>query len=504
MGYMNECEYSINEAKREIKNSVKVYLRKNADGSYVLPADRKNPFYVVGSPGIGKTEMAKQISKELGIGFYSTSLTHHTRNSLLGLPVISSVGSYKSTEYTMPDILAQIERKCEDGEREGILLIDEFASMSESLVAPMLAFLQNKSIGDHRLPEGWIMILCSNPPEYNETAREFDAAVMDRVRVINIAFSLEDFLQYAKVTGIHETIIDFIQQKPGRAYRCGKKRLDPGADTDGSQEYEDEIVTARSWENLSQCIYGYEDMGEDISVRLVYQFIKSRALAEEFYRYYSISKAAIGSQDLDNIMEGRNIDSYRAKVNVLGFDKKWQIVKLLREKMSQENKVTSMEGRLTEYLNELHNRWLSTELIPYSEECYETLQNMISATPDEADKEIYGALDKDLRPLCRNVVSDILYEIDVSYDIDRRGNKAVLDDLSKKLQQMNQKNDQNLSRNVKHISNVIEFVSGLENGALKENLIREINKDKGMLYTLVKRDCPEYTAVLGEVLGESA
>ena len=509
MGYMNEYEYSINEAKEEIKNSVEIYLKKSSDGKYILPSDRKNPFYVVGLPGIGKTDMAKQIAEELGIGFYATSLTHHTRNSLLGLPVISSVGKCKSTEYTMPDILAQIEKRCEVGETEGILLIDEFASMSEALVAPMLAFLQNKSIGNHRLPEGWIMILCSNPPEYNETAREFDAAVMDRVRLINIAFSLKDFIKYAKTSGMHETIIDFIQQNPERAYRCG--RIGSVLNGHGDSEQEREIVTARSWDNLSQCIYGYEKLGEDISIRLVYQFIKSRKLAEEFYRYYTLARAALNKSDFENIMAGRNIDDYVARVNSLSFDRKWQVVKLLRENLIQENTETYMDSRISDYLNSLYDRW--TYIIPQKQrsdwyssdmDCYEAIREIVHDVANEEMKEYYVPLDKDLKDLRRKILTELLQDIDGSLDVNLKGNKEIMKKLSKLIDRLKIQIDRRLSQNVKNIGNIIRFISELGDVTLKENLIREINKDSGILYTLAKRKCPEYTVAMGELLGESA
>ena len=198
---MLDYTYTIEEAKKEIKESVSVYFTKGANGYYVIPQERQNPFYLVGAPGIGKTQMVREIAEEIGCGFFATSLTHHTRNSILGLPVIRGE-EVKYTEYTMPEILAVIEEKYQAGETEGLLLLDEFASMPESLVAPMLAFLQNKTIGNHKLPEGWVLILASNPPEYNRTARTFDAAIMDRVRTMQIVYDQKDFLEYGEVARI--------------------------------------------------------------------------------------------------------------------------------------------------------------------------------------------------------------------------------------------------------------------------------------------------------------
>lgn len=490
---MDDYEYSIQEAKKEIKNSVMVYLSRKENGEYVLDAEKKNPFYVVGMPGIGKTEMAKQIAEELEIGFFATSLTHHTRNSILGLPVITSVGGYRSTEYTMPDIIAQIEKRCAAGETEGILLIDEFASMSEALVAPMLAFLQNKCIGDHRLPDGWIMILCSNPPEYNETAREFDAAVMDRVRYMKITYRLDDFLAYAEMVHLHRHIIDFIRHNPSSAYRC----MGDGGDR--------EIVTARSWENLSQCIYGYERLGEKISERLVYQFIKSRTIANEFYRYYILAGSALDHTDLDNIESGKDLHKYIALAEGFTFDKKWELVRLLRERLGQENAAVYKKSCGIDYMRKLWRRW--SKAIPVGsecsfcmlgQECYGALKELVSSkqvTNDESEVVL-----PEFKQISDELISYFLWELE-NADIASFENQEVLKKMEKFINVHDESNNRIMSQNVVHIENAIRFVSGIESGALRESFIRELNKDRGILYTLTRNDCPEYTAAMGELLG---
>ena len=40
----------------------------------------------MGPPGIGKTAIMEQIVGDLGVGLVSYSMTHHTRQSALGLP----------------------------------------------------------------------------------------------------------------------------------------------------------------------------------------------------------------------------------------------------------------------------------------------------------------------------------------------------------------------------------------------------------------------------------
>lgn len=320
---MIDYSYTIDEAKEEIKESVKVYFMKDSDGNYLIPQERQNPFYLVGAPGIGKTQMVREIAREIDCGFYATSLTHHTRNSILGLPVIRG-DEVKYTEYTMPEILAVVEEECRSGHKEGILLLDEFASMPESLVAPMLAFLQNKSIGNNCLPEGWVLILASNPPEYNRTARRFDAAIMDRVRVMKLEYDRNDFLTYAEQKNLHPAIQEFIKSHGDMAYLC----------TQGAKEQE--IVTARGWENLSDCLYGYEANQYLVSSRLVYQFLKSENIASQFFQYYSLRGSSLTSRDIFHILDGADTKAYRSRLSKVSFDEKWRTVNLLKSCLAEK------------------------------------------------------------------------------------------------------------------------------------------------------------------------
>ena len=78
----------IGSAKEQIKNTIQIYLMKNPLGKYRLPVIHQRPVFLLGAPGLGKTAIMQQIADELDIGLVSYSMTHHTRQSALGLPVI--------------------------------------------------------------------------------------------------------------------------------------------------------------------------------------------------------------------------------------------------------------------------------------------------------------------------------------------------------------------------------------------------------------------------------
>ena len=178
---------NISEAKKYIKDSVKIYLKKDEEGEYRIPLVRQRPIFLLGAPGIGKTAIMEQIAQELGIALVSYSMTHHTRQSALGLPFIvhRKYGelSCDVSEYTMSEIIASVYDVMEkSGIREGILFLDEINCVSETLAPSMLQFLQYKIFGRHQVPEGWIIVTAGNPPEYNKSVREFDVVTLDRMR----------------------------------------------------------------------------------------------------------------------------------------------------------------------------------------------------------------------------------------------------------------------------------------------------------------------------------
>ena len=103
---------NIEEAKEEIKRTVKAYHQKDASGCYKIPVERQRPLFLMGPPGIGKTAIVEQVAEELGINLISYTITHHTRQSAIGLPYISKKmygdREVSITEYTMSEIVASV------------------------------------------------------------------------------------------------------------------------------------------------------------------------------------------------------------------------------------------------------------------------------------------------------------------------------------------------------------------------------------------------------------
>lgn len=136
---------NIKEAKQEIKNAIVAYFSKDEFGNYIIPVEKQRPVFLMGPPGIGKTAIMEQIAAEIGVGLVSYSMTHHTRQSAIGLPFIEKKTyggkEYDVSEYTMSEIIASVYDLMEEtGLKEGILFLDEINCVSETLAPTMLQF----------------------------------------------------------------------------------------------------------------------------------------------------------------------------------------------------------------------------------------------------------------------------------------------------------------------------------------------------------------------------
>ena len=269
---------NIKQAKEYIKNAVNLYLKKDEFGEYRVPVVRQRPIFLLGAPGIGKTAIMEQIAQEMGIALVSYSMTHHTRQSALGLPFITKKNyggqEFSVSEYTMSEIIASVYDAMEEsGIKEGILFLDEINCVSETLAPSMLQFLQYKVFGRHRVPEGWVIVTAGNPPEYNKSVREFDVVTMDRLKVLEVEPEYRIWKEYAMDRQIHNAIINYLDLKKDHFY-CMEM-------TTKGRSY----VTARGWEDLSEILYLYEDESLTVDEALIGQYLRNEKVVKEFCAY---------------------------------------------------------------------------------------------------------------------------------------------------------------------------------------------------------------------------
>lgn len=345
---------NIKQAKEEIKHTVMAYLSKDEQGECRIPVIRQRPILLMGPPGIGKTQIMEQIAMECKIGLVAYTITHHTRQSAVGLPMIKEESfdgtTYPVTEYTMSEIIASIYRKMKKtGQKEGILFIDEINCVSETLAPTMLQFLQCKTFGNQAIPEGWLIVAAGNPPEYNKSVRDFDMVTLDRVRYLNIEADYKVWKEYARAKHLHNAILSYLELRQKNFYRVE-------ADVDGIR-----FVTARGWEDLSSLMQVYEKLDLPVDESVIREFIHHEDVAEDAAAYFELYRKYRDDYGIADILAGKVRPETFARIYAAAFDERLSVVNLLLDGLSaffgnvQENKqiADNWYGFLKEYQRRL-------------------------------------------------------------------------------------------------------------------------------------------------------
>ena len=313
---------NIKRAKEEISNTVQAYLEKDEQGRYLIPIIRQRPILLLGAPGIGKTQIMEQIARECRIGLVSYTITHHTRQSAVGLPFIreESFGgrAYSVTEYTMSEIIASVYRKIEQEKlTEGILFIDEINCVSETLAPTMLQFLQCKTFGNQAVPQGWIIVAAGNPPEYNKSVRDFDMVTLDRVRRMEVEPDYAVWKEYARAQHINDALLSYLELRPQNFYRVQ-------TDVDGMR-----FVTARGWEDLSNLLDAYTRLHLPVDEEVIREFLQHEEIAKDVAAYLDLYRKYQDDYGIQEILDGAPSAEIYQRLQRASFDERLSVVNLL-------------------------------------------------------------------------------------------------------------------------------------------------------------------------------
>lgn len=471
---------NIDQAKEEIKNAVRAYLEKDEAGQYEIPTEKQRPILLMGPPGIGKTAVMEQIAHELSVNLVSYTITHHTRQSAIGLPMISEKEfggkKYSVTEYTMSEIIGAVYEQIEKtGIKEGILFLDEINCVSETLAPTMLQFLQYKTFGSHKLPDGFVIVTAGNPPQYNKSVRDFDIVTLDRVRQINIEEDFEAWKNYAYKAGVHGSIIAYLEIKKDNFYSIK-------TDADGRK-----FVTARGWEDLSRVIKVHEKLGIAVDENLTVQYLQNVDIARNFATYYELYRRYNELYKIPDILEGRFPEDKKA-LRDGSFDEKLSIIGLLTDKLMEEFRKYAQDQAVQKKLFELIKEFITVaaangESRDASANWFEDKVSMLEK--ELADSLEAGLLSREDERVQRFTIAALReYEARVSADADLTNNasqntediKSWFNDRENARQERNKQTGEHLTNSFKFIEETFGDKESLSGSQEMVIFITELSK----------------------------
>ena len=169
----------------------------------------KRPLHLESSPGIGKTQIAAQVAKEMGVGF----MVIHApllQPEDYGFPVISAAKD--TVDFIVSKAKFPIEgANCPDS---GIFLIDELSQADNSAQKILANLIQEREIHGQKVKPNWLIITTGNRTTDRAGANRLLSHLKNRLTTIEMEASLDDWTNWAFANGINPEVIAFLRFRP--------------------------------------------------------------------------------------------------------------------------------------------------------------------------------------------------------------------------------------------------------------------------------------------------
>lgn len=176
-------------------NDIKMFLTNCAKANVTVPT------LLVGTMGVGKSQIVKQVTQELGIGLVDLRLAQQESGDLIGLPYKNGDGG---THWAAPEWWPKEGTK-------GIIFLDEINRAPTDVRQAVFQLVLDRRLHTHKLPDGWFVHGAINPDNGNYQVETLDPAMLRRFCVLEVTPDVDVWLSWAKGSGkIDNTISEFV------------------------------------------------------------------------------------------------------------------------------------------------------------------------------------------------------------------------------------------------------------------------------------------------------
>lgn len=249
-----------NEAKAAIRKAIK----------------KQRPIFMWGPPGIGKSDIVKQIGTEQDREVIDVRLSLWEPTDIKGIPYYNSQANTMS--WAPPSELPS------DPDSKAILFLDELNSAAPATQAAAYQLILNRRVGTYRLPDGVDIVAAGNRESDKGVTYRMPAPLANRFVHIELRVDFEDWHQWAVLNRVHEQVVGYVGFAKQDLYDFDPK---------GSSRA---FATPRSWTFVSELLED-DDVSESTLTDLVAGAV-GEGLAVKFMAHRKVAKQMPKPEDI--------------------------------------------------------------------------------------------------------------------------------------------------------------------------------------------------------------
>lgn len=229
----------ISQAKTIVEAAINFNLNNigGSNSSYITPM-------LWSMPGIGKSTLLTDIIESLELEEVQVIVAQFDSAELGGFPMVDTATKtyFRARPFFMPT------------EGKGVIVCDELPQAPTAVQNIIAQLVNERRIGEHRLPEGWTVVAAGNPMSAKAGTAKMPSHLKDRLLHLDIEVSHEDFRGYALTKDFRPEITSYINERPEWL-----SKFDPNSNA---------CPSPRSWERANTIInLGLDPVSERLALK---------------------------------------------------------------------------------------------------------------------------------------------------------------------------------------------------------------------------------------------
>lgn len=264
----------------------------------------KEPVMIHGKPGIGKSDMIREIGRELGREVIDIRLALLESVDIKGYPFLKEITKedVQTGKKTEEKVLAfaMNEELPRDPNSTAILFFDEINAAMHTTQLAMYQLILDRSIGPYTLPKGVSMVAAGNREADKGGTFTMPKPLENRFVHVEMNPTFNDWVNWAITSDMHPEIIGYLAKNEAKL-----NAFDPASSSRG-------FPTPRSWAKAGKLLRLNENIGEEPLYHLIAGCIGTPVAME----FQSFRKIAHEIPSADEVLSGKAPKLKKASVDV--------------------------------------------------------------------------------------------------------------------------------------------------------------------------------------------
>ena len=253
---------------------------KGAKKSLRKAFKNKRPIFLWGPPGIGKSDIIKQLGDELEAHVIDVRLSLWEPTDIKGIPYFDSNDG--TMRWAPPSELPSMEFAKQH--KTIILFLDEMNSAAPSVQAAAYQLVLNRRVGTYHLPDNVVLVAAGNRETDKGVTFRMPAPLANRFVHLEMTVDWEDYFEWATENKIHKDVVGFLSFSKKDLYD-----FDPKSSSRA-------FATPRSWSFVSELLVD-DDTDADTLTDLVSGSV-GEGLAVKFMAHRKVSSKMPNPSDI--------------------------------------------------------------------------------------------------------------------------------------------------------------------------------------------------------------